>query len=155
MSPDTLSVRDSLNIKRDHFFVSYGMGSTARKIVDGMREIADVSSGVALDNVELEESKNIPTVVLRDPKDFGSEKLFDRVYCNYGEFPKGSRDVKRALTACNALCVDKGMVLVTNLNERENVFAWLMENHVTKYWILNESAKKFNVLYTKESHGRA
>jgi len=155
MNPVTQFIRDSLNIKHTDYFASYGMGSTARKVVDEVRDLADVSSGIALDNVEFEESSAIRTVIYKGMVEFGAKKLFDKVYCDFQSLPRTYKDLPRCFGACYDLCTEKGMVLIEGITNRKQAHHLLEQKHITKFWLLRDNDSHFDLLYIKEKHFEA
>jgi hypothetical protein len=124
------------------------MGQTARDVVDYMRKFADVSAGIAIDNVQFEESQRIRTAVFRE---LDARNIFDRVYSDLNSFPRSLKNVTKAFNACYELCRPDGMILMTGLSDWAHMQKLLLGHNVTTFWMLREKEVRFDVLFKKPS----
>jgi hypothetical protein len=145
-------VRDILNIKKSDFFVVYGLNQESREIVNYMRGFADVSTGIAVDNIQFEESEYLRTPIYRGFPELGAKKLFDKVYCEYDNLPQSKHSFKEAFDICFDLCEHNGMVLMSGLTDWTGTDQLLRKRAIPSHWFLRETDDHFDLLYKKPKY---
>lgn len=149
MSETGKLIRDILNVKKADYFCSYGLSEKAREVVDYMRGHAEVSAGIAVDNVQFEEADYLKTAIYRGTEELGATRIFDRVYCAYESFPRSQKSIKQAFAASHSLCEVGGLVLLTGLNDWILIAQLMEKHHIKTHWLLREGEVYFDLLYKK------
>lgn len=140
-------IKNTLNIRSSDFFIAYGMSQSSRFLVDHLRQCAEVSVALVADKQELEICEGIRTKIFESINDIGGLEVFDKVYCNYSQLPMRKQHHQTVLEICYKLCVSNGMVLIENMNNKNQIEKFIQQNRLQKYWYMNQC----DLLFKKDS----
>lgn len=144
-------IRNMLCIKRADFFVSYGLGKTAKAfLLDLLSSGLEVASAINLNK----DKERFKTKIYDNFKDLPGHNIFDKVLCIFDELPLSEREnFDRVAARCLSMCAPNGMILLLGLNDKSSVASFIANNGITKFWFIGETdpaSGGFDVLIKKK-----